>query len=379
MHKLIANIIKDNKDGKTLAPEFAATNTKRIVAGSAVAMFVHIAHIIIYSLPSPRTTIEAEWYEDIVTTHVVLLAIMGAAFLIALVLRGRKKAGLPEYLLQYILMAVVMAEGVALTYFDQIVTPNVTPYIIMCLVVGIAFIIRPRYSLLIFVLSYAAFFYTAGLRPFLDNVVLSNRTNGFAIASIGFALSLVMWRYNVLHARQRAHIEEHHKELLNMANRDPLTGLYNRRKFDEIIRDEIAVSGPVLRESSLIMLDIDYFKDINDSFGHPAGDSILVQFSRLLSENIRKGDSVCRLGGEEFIILLPGTPESEAVAVAEKLREFIEHHIFTAGERPVRLSASFGTARLDYNLDPTLISQYSKVDHALYIAKQTGRNRVVAV
>lgn len=379
LRRSIDYIKKDSAECKALAPKFAAVNRKRIAAGSAVAMLVHLAHIIIYSAAVPHSSLEAKWLGHIVTTHIIMLAIMSVVFLAALMLRDRKKAGLPEYILQYALIAILMAEGAALTQFDQLVTPNITPYIILCLVSGVAFLIRPRYMLLIFAVSYIVFFWAVGVKPFCNDTVLSNRTNGFAMACISYFLSLIMWKHNALHERQRAHIERHHKELLDMANLDPLTGIYNRRKFDEIIRREIAVSESTLRESSLIMLDIDLFKSINDTYGHPAGDSILMQFSRLLSENIRKGDSLCRLGGEEFIILLPGTTEGEASAVAEKLRELIEHHIFTAGEKPVRLSASFGIARLDYSLDPTLISQYSKVDHALYIAKETGRNRVVAV
>jgi diguanylate cyclase (GGDEF)-like protein len=115
------------------------------------------------------------------------------------------------------------------------------------------------------------------------------------------------------------------------------------------------------------------------TYGHPAGDLVLIQLSQLLKENIRKSDSLCRLGGEEFIILLPDTSEGKAAAVAEKLRQLIENHIFVAGDKPVRISASFGIASLDYSEDPRLINQYSKVDHALYIAKQNGRNQVIAV
>jgi diguanylate cyclase (GGDEF)-like protein len=94
---------------------------------------------------------------------------------------------------------------------------------------------------------------------------------------------------------------------------------------------------------------------------------------------MRKNDSLCRLGGEEFIMLLPDTPEGEAAVAAEKIRRLIENQIFTTGDKAVHLTASFGIAQLDYDLDPRLISQYSKADHALYIAKQNGRNQVIAV
>jgi diguanylate cyclase (GGDEF)-like protein len=379
MHKLLAYLKSNSQECKKFASEFASLNNKRIVLGSVVAVIVHIAHIIVFSLGQPGTTLEQEWHTYIVTTHMIMLAVMGVAGVIALLLRGRKKRGLPEFLLQYILVSLLLAEGVILTYFDQLVTPNITPYIIFCLVVGVAFLIRPRFSLLLYAASYAAFFFAVGLRPYMENVVLSNRTNGFAMASIGFAISFIMWKYNILSIRQRSHIQSQQKKLMDMANLDPLTGLYNRRKFDAIIKQEIAQSSLTGRESSLIMMDIDFFKEINDTHGHPAGDLILIQFSQLLKNNMRKNDSLCRLGGEEFIMLLPDTPEGEAAAAAEKIRRLIENQIFTTGDKPVHLTASFGIAQLDYNLDPRLISQYSKADHALYIAKQNGRNQVIAV
>jgi predicted signal transduction protein with EAL and GGDEF domain len=292
MRRLIDSIKKTNLVCKQLAPECAAVNSRRTVYGSIAAIIVHAAHVVIYSLTIPHNGNEVIWHNGIVTTHSVMLAVMGIMLIYALMLRRRKKAGMPEYILQYLLISLLMAEGVVLTYFDQFITPSVTPYIILCLVSGIVFLMRPIYSLLIFALSYAAFFYAVGLEHIVRNVVLSNRTNGFAIASIGFGISYVMWRYNLLHIRQRSHIEAQQKKLMDMANLDPLTGLFNRRKFDEIIRQEIAFSTLSKRESSLIMLDIDFFKNINDSYGHPAGDSVLMQFSRLLKESIAGNDQI---------------------------------------------------------------------------------------
>ena len=129
-------------------------------------------------------------------------------------------------------------------------------------------------------------------------------------------------------------------------------------------------------ESCLIMLDIDYFKFVNDCHGHPVGDKLLVQISTLLSQNIRKYDTICRLGGEEFLILLPQTDLDEALAVAHKLLNVISSQPFVINDKTVSITTSIGVSRLNKDADASLIEQYTHVDTALYKAKRDGRNCV---
>ena len=180
-------------------------------------------------------------------------------------------------------------------------------------------------------------------------------------------------------------IKEHQTELAEMnvllknknieyqikASTDQLTGLYNRYKFEELFQ---TINNTMFRKEntmSLILMDIDYFKDINDNYGHNVGDNVLVQVSHILLSTLRENDIVCRWGGEEFVILLPETTLSNAVKVANKLRTYIsEYQLNLIG----KITASFGVSELQKG--DKLEDLISKADKALYLAKNSGRNCV---
>jgi diguanylate cyclase (GGDEF)-like protein/PAS domain S-box-containing protein len=158
-------------------------------------------------------------------------------------------------------------------------------------------------------------------------------------------------------------------ELLSIT--DVLTQLFNRRKIDQILEDEMARYNRSEQVFSVILLDLDHFKQVNDTYGHPAGDRVLIETALCLQKNIRKVDYAGRWGGEEFLIVLTGTGIAGAAIIAEKLRQVINQHDF----QPVKqLSASFGVAQC--LTGESLNKLISRVDIALYEAKSEGRNRV---
>ena len=160
-------------------------------------------------------------------------------------------------------------------------------------------------------------------------------------------------------------------ELKKLASTDPLTLLFNRRKFQEVLELEINIDRRLRTGLFLIICDIDHFKQLNDKHGHDAGDSVLREFSALLKSILRETDTVARLGGEEFIILIPNTTDKVAVSIAEKLRNGIASHDFkTAG----KITASFGIT--NFLAEDNAETATKRADIALYTAKENGRNRV---
>ncbi|MBT0569655.1 GGDEF domain-containing protein [Curvibacter sp. CHRR-16] len=165
--------------------------------------------------------------------------------------------------------------------------------------------------------------------------------------------------------------------LCELSLRDPLTGLANRRQFQSVLEraiDMVARSGePAL----LLMLDIDHFKQVNDNYGHAAGDSVLQAIARSLSASVRPMDTVARLGGEEFAILLPSCQPSYGISVAERLRAQIEEQsIAITPNLSLQITISVGGAFAHEWVRTTPSLWLERADVQLYRAKQSGRNRV---
>jgi diguanylate cyclase (GGDEF)-like protein len=157
---------------------------------------------------------------------------------------------------------------------------------------------------------------------------------------------------------------------------DPLTGLHNRRYMNEALRREIHLAKRYSRPLSVVMLDLDHFKEFNDNFGHPAGDTMLRAVGVFLKKNLRAEDFACRYGGEEFTLILPDTPIEGGFRVAEKLwsglrRMKVEH----LGEPLGTVTVSFGVASYQ-GPDQTGDELLAEADKALYQAKQEGRDRI---
>lgn len=163
-------------------------------------------------------------------------------------------------------------------------------------------------------------------------------------------------------------------ELELLAVTDPLTTLINRRKFNELLCYEIERNQRYQADLSLIMCDIDHFKQINDNYGHDVGDNALIAFTDKIRKNIREVDIFARWGGEEFMILMPNVTIADAKSIAEKLRKVVE----TTNIKIIdSLTASFGVT--NFNSGDTMESFIKRADKALYQAKNKGRNAVAAV
>jgi diguanylate cyclase (GGDEF)-like protein/PAS domain S-box-containing protein len=165
------------------------------------------------------------------------------------------------------------------------------------------------------------------------------------------------------------------EELERMARTDALTGIYNRRHFYELVDTEVQRCRRYKRPLAVMMIDLDFFKQVNDSYGHLAGDICLVSFVNFVSEALRTTDIFARFGGEEFIIALPDTSLDAATNLAERLRERISELDVVFNEQTISISVSVGLSEWGNN-EETLQETISRADMALYQAKKNGRNRV---
>ncbi|MGE4551731.1 MAG: GGDEF domain-containing protein [Desulfovibrionaceae bacterium] len=210
---------------------------------------------------------------------------------------------------------------------------------------------------------------------------LANGFGAYFLVRYGRSLRREYWmrreliRVNEALLRQVSATAEANRRLAELASTDPLTGAMNRRRFFEALETEFGRVRRYGGELSVVMFDLDHFKDVNDRFGHAAGDAVLVRMAELCRVNRRAADVFGRLGGEEFALLLPETGPAQAAAVAERIRCTVAAQALEASEGEVRITLSAGVAAYD-PADPDGEALLRRADAALYEAKRQGRDRV---
>jgi len=176
--------------------------------------------------------------------------------------------------------------------------------------------------------------------------------------------------------RQTEALKKAQEKLKNQANRDPLTDMYNRRYFAEISSNIIEIAKRKKENLSLFMIDIDKFKNINDTYGHNIGDEIILLLVDTLNNKLRKSDIAARFGGEEFAIILPNTEKKYIFAIAENIRKEVEKLVYKSDVGDVKFTISLGIGNFEYASDKSIEEALKRADKALYYAKEHGRNQV---
>lgn len=243
-----------------------------------------------------------------------------------------------------------------------------------------------RVSSLVFLLGAALYFlrgaFALGVTSSVD---FSATPSTITAAPYVFAMVLTLWLSTMLTLTvsgriqhrlrmERDRAEAANKELLVLSTTDSLTGLFNRAKVDAVLTDAVANAKAHQQPLAIALLDLDGFKDVNDTYGHPVGDTVLVGFGHILTGHVRASDTIGRWGGEEFLVVLPNTGIAAAELIAEDMRQAVG-----AVDHPIcgPVTASFGVTEYRAGDDgPRLVA---RADRAMYGAKQLGRNRVVVL
>lgn len=183
---------------------------------------------------------------------------------------------------------------------------------------------------------------------------------------------------DLAHINMEIHLIQTQKEMLEReALTDPLTGVMNRRAYERRILEEWERFKRYGHVFSILVIDVDHFKDINDRYGHIAGDLILKELTKRIKNHLRRSDLIFRYGGEEFVVLLPGTNADGAKEVGEKIRKVIESTKFIYKGSPIKVTLSVGVSQVKES-DESSTAVFDRADAALYRAKNEGRNRVVS-
>jgi diguanylate cyclase (GGDEF)-like protein len=195
---------------------------------------------------------------------------------------------------------------------------------------------------------------------------------GMFIAVLAPAILVPIGSYS--HISLAARLREANDMLRTLSETDPLTQTYNRRRFLEVAQSQLALARRHCFPTSVLLIDFDRFKDINDQLGHLAGDQVLVEGSDVIRTTLRDSDTLARFGGEEFIVLLPHTAREGALMVAERIITAIREHTFLHEGREMQVTVSVGGVTCETS-ETSLERMTSKADSLMYEAKQAGRDR----
>lgn len=373
-------IIEKNR---AFAPQLLEQNMRRLLFAAPLIPPINLIHLWMFWQRQPGSASEALWRQGILAAHAGMLVFFGLLGLAAW--RLNRRHDLPRLRRACVATAVIGTLGFAalVSAIDQLVTSNITPLLTGCTLVALVFLHRPLSALWLFGAALLLFLVGMQQTQTTPALLLSNQVNGVSACAIGLVLAWLQWRNFVqintqkqrLQAQQLL-LEEQNRKLGYLAERDPLSGLLNRRAFGAIVERELLRSQRSRQPLCLLILDLDHFKTVNDRFGHPLGDAVIKRAAVLLSNQIRSIDSLARLGGEEFVLLLTDCEREQGLRIAEKLRQSVEAELKEVDDQPVEVTVSIGLACLSAGQSSNYESLYAACDRALYCAKQSGRNRV---
>jgi diguanylate cyclase (GGDEF)-like protein len=374
-------------DSAQVQPEATAEGLRRFRIFSLLAIVVNAGYLSYFwwLLPPGATPLLQRYNDTIGTIHAVCAAGMLVCWSWShSLVRQPSMPPVQARAAQMLVSVWSVAFGMGLTIADQWVGSNTTNYVMVSLVIAMLALLRPMAAILLFGTAYAILYHALALTQTNPAMLEMARSHSFSGTLMSLAATIVMWRQYVHAALLRRQLTQSHaaleskqQELSYLATHDALTGLRNRRAFLQEAEHEL---GRALRypcETGILVADLDHFKRVNDQYGHPAGDAVLRHFSGLLKGQLRDSDIAARLGGEEFIVLLPGTGAAGSAAVAEKIRQAIESAPVVFEGKRIDITASLGVSCLPAHSACTIEALYGQADQALYAAKTNGRNRVM--
>jgi diguanylate cyclase len=373
-------------ENANVAEAACAINLRRMRTLLPIVALINWIHATLFLMQWSGTEPDSDirrWALRLTLTHTAMGCTMGALAWAAHRLRFANRGPGGRYL-SLAVAAIAMVFVVMIVTIDQRMAPNITTFLTACFAIGVALYLRPAVSAWLYAGSIVLFCVCIGIEQDSAAQLLSNRLHGISAGILGWALSALLWRkFTVIELQQlqlgkfQTELQQKQRELERLTRLDGLTGLFNRNTFTELTRTELARAQRQGSATSLLLLDLDFFKRVNDTWGHPAGDAVLRHVAALTANTVRSTDLVGRLGGEEFIVLLPATSLDTARRVAEKLRGRLEISPVPWENTMIPVTASFGLAGTTATQKREFESLYTDADKALYLAKQRGRNNVV--
>lgn len=358
-------------------------NFKRMKILLSIFLIIEILFIVINDIPNLiNISLNVAWSDK---RYFILHLLLSIACIVGIITTKillkndtRKLMGIRRMVVPGLTMIILILVSI-INGLDQIKAGSASSvFIANLLICSATIMLKSPLDFLVYSVPFSTF--TAALIIFQkDTAILnSNIINGVIFFAAVIIISKTIYNSQFAQMSENILLEEANQKLNYLSNHDPLTGLINRRYFEAEAKQKKDINNQLNHGTALILLDIDHFKSINDTFGHPIGDIVLQEVSKILLENINHADLATRWGGEEFLLLLYGTSVDEACALADKIRISMRKNTIIIDDLKINITASFGVSELKGDYLSSFDSSYKIADKALYQAKAQGRNQVVA-
>ena len=351
-------------------------NMRRIVFFGILTIIIETFLIIFYDLRAIQSLVNVALAKKYFYTHILLL---GAAVTISTIAHKYKKTPtwkiynfLPE-LTNFLLMIFMIIIAV----LDQGNIGNIVSYISMLFVCSASLLVKPPKNYFVYsipqVIIVSVLLYEF---PISENLIASILHSSIVCICMLF-VSRYLYLNQYIHLMKNIILEEMNRQTKYLSNFDGLTNLANRRYFEELIKKAIENNVRFKGHSIIGIMDVDYFKKINDTYGHHMGDKVLVEISQIIIKTLGDLNLVARWGGEEFIFFFPEKSVEEGEKLLNDVRENIEKQSFYIRDKKLSVTASFGLTEFLGISEDEYKRAFCLADEALYMAKTSGRNRVV--
>lgn len=390
-----ATALRWRREAVAVSDAALRVNLHHLAQGAWLMVVLNLGHVAYFGFWLDEALAgRSAWAREVAWAHALMVGPMLAVWGTARWARHRIRLPWPARFLPEWTAVGVLVWAIHLTWVDQAVGSAISAYINACAALAILLLIQPWRALVLYALAWGVLVWGLAEGAEGSPALASARVNAATVSLLSLLVSVLLWRRFVqTELLQRAladtnsRLERHQVQLETLATTDALTGLLNRRALWDRARVELARAQREHTPLSLLVLDLDHFKQVNDRWGHPAGDAVLHHVAGLMQGTVRRTDVVGRLGGEEFVVLLPQAGAEAAAHLADKLRRSVETSptpwpasvgpgvVNPPPELPV--TVSIGGASLSPGAQGSLELLLGLADQALYRAKAEGRNRVV--
>lgn len=392
---LSTTIARWQRESATVADAALRINLDHLAKASWLMVLLNLGHLAYFGFwYEADYPVRTGWAHEVAWAHALMVLPMVGVWAVAQRARQQLRPSTLARALPELTACAVLVWAIHLTWVDQAVGSAISAYANACAAMAILLLLRPSHAAVLYAAAWAWMAWGLGSVSSGPDTLANARVNAASASLLSFLVSVLLWRRFVqTELLQRALAETNRRlarnqvQLETLASTDALTGLLNRRALWDRALVELARAQREHTSLSLLVLDLDHFKQVNDQWGHLAGDAMLRHVTGLMQGAVRRTDVVGRLGGEEFVVLLPQEGAEAGRRLAEKLRRLIaanpmrgENAALANTESSVpglSVTVSIGGVSLPPGDQGSLETLLDMADKALYRAKAEGRNRVV--